>query len=102
LGAVLISLTGIFEHEHDWDEGLWPWHLARPLIGMGLAVVSVLILQAGILAVGATPQPQPTIPKNLLYYLVAFSVGYREQTFRELIKRLRAMKTANNLCSCVP
>jgi hypothetical protein len=88
LGAVLISLTGIFEHEHDWDEGLWPWHLARPLIGIALSVVSVLILQAGILAVGATPQAQPTVPKNLLYYLVAFMVGYREETFRELIKRL--------------
>jgi hypothetical protein len=29
--------------------------------------------------------PRPT---NLLYYLVAFLVGYREETFRELIKRL--------------
>lgn len=89
LGAVLISLTGIFEHEHDWDPGLWPWHLARPLIGVALGVVSVLILQAGILAVGSAPQPEPKdIPKNLLYYLVAFLVGYREETFRELIKRL--------------
>jgi hypothetical protein len=88
LGAVLISLTGVFEHKHDWDEELWPWHLARPLIGAALGVVSVLILQAGILAVGATPQPQPSIPKNLLYYLVAFMVGYREETFRQLIKRL--------------
>jgi len=50
LGAVLISLTGAFEHEHDWDEGYWPWHIARPLIGVGLGVVSVLIMQAGVLA----------------------------------------------------
>jgi hypothetical protein len=89
LGAVLISLTGVFEHEHDWDSGYWPWHLARPFVGIGLGVVSVLILQAGILAVGSSPPPQPkTIPANLLYYLVAFLVGYREETFRELIKRL--------------
>jgi len=89
LGAVVISLTGVFEHEHDWDEGFWPWHIARPLIGVALGVVSVLILQAGILAVGSTPHPQPTtMPANLLYYLVAFLVGYREETFRELIKRL--------------
>src|SRR5690349_5840322 len=32
LGAVLISLTGVFEHEHDWDASYWPWHVARPLI----------------------------------------------------------------------
>jgi hypothetical protein len=86
LGSVLISLTGVFEHEHDWDEGYWPWHIARPLIGVGLGVVSVLIMQAGVLAVGSAPQSDG--PKNLLYYLVAFLVGYREQTFRELIKRL--------------
>jgi hypothetical protein len=88
LGAVLISLTGVFEHEHDWDPGYWPWHLSRPLIGVGLGVVSVMILKAGILAVGSVPQPQQSVPTNLLYYLVAFLVGYREETFRELIKRL--------------
>jgi hypothetical protein len=89
LGAVLISLTGVFEHEHDWDSSYWPWHVARPLIGIAVGVVSVLILQAGILAVGSTPHPQPSaIPTNLLYYLIAFLVGYREETFRELIKRL--------------
>src|SRR2546421_2890608 len=57
LGAVLISLTGVFEHEHDWDASYWPWHVARPLIGVAVAVVSVLILQAGVLAVGSTPIP---------------------------------------------
>jgi outer membrane biosynthesis protein TonB len=147
LGAVLISLTGVFEHEHDWDASYWPWHVARPLVGVALGVVSVLILQAGVLAVGSTPiqpaasptptptatptpaptatpspkptstptatpaQPAPTqtptatptpspapqnqptnpkapVPTNLLYYLVAFLVGFREETFRELIKRL--------------
>jgi IPT/TIG domain len=87
LGAVLISLTGVFEHEHDWDASYWPWHVARPLVGVAVGVISVLILQAGVLAVGATPT-NTTVPKNLLYYLVAFLVGYREETFRELIKRL--------------
>ena len=90
LGAVLISLTGVFEHEHDWDSSYWPWHVARPLIGIGLGVVSVLIAKAGILAVGSTPSTggTSTTPTNLLYYLIAFLVGYREETFRELIKRL--------------
>jgi hypothetical protein len=169
LGAVLISLTGVFEHEHDWDASYWPWHVARPFIGAALGVVSVLILQAGVLAVGSTPikptptptpavstttstpagstttstpagstttstpagstttstpagstttstpagstttstpagsatkstpsgsptppepKPTPDVPTNLLYYLIAFLVGYREETFRELIKRL--------------
>jgi len=88
VGAVLISLTGVFEHEHDWDDNYWPWHVARPFIGASLGVVSVLIFKAGILAVGSTPSPSPSIPNNLLYYVMAFLVGYREETFRELIKRL--------------
>jgi len=146
LGAVLISLTGVFEHEHDWDVSYWPWHLSRPLIGTALGIVSVLILQAGVLSISATPEqkpagtqqasgspspqaagspspqatgsPQPqagsspqaqpssspsaqptsspksqtsgskTPANSLLYYLIAFLVGYREETFRELIKRL--------------
>jgi hypothetical protein len=89
LGAVLISLTGIVEHAHDWDPSYALWHLSRPLVGASLAVVAVLILQAGVLAIGSTPDASATPgPKNLLYYLVAFLVGYREETFRELIKRL--------------
>src|SRR5215472_12251819 len=59
LGAVLISLTGVFEHEHDWDVSYWPWHLSRPLIGTALGIVSVLILQAGVLSISATPEQKP-------------------------------------------
>jgi hypothetical protein len=89
LGAVLISLTGIVEHAGDWDPGFNLWHLSRPLVGAALAVVGVLIIQAGIIASGTPPSAAtPGVPKNLLYYLVAFLVGYREETFRELIKRL--------------
>lgn len=89
LGAVLISITGVVEHVSDWDPEFTLWHLSRPLIGASLAIVGVLILQAGILASGTQPASAPQgTPKNLLYYLVAFLVGYREVTFRELIKRL--------------
>ncbi len=88
LGAVLISLTGVVEHADDWNPEMYLWHLSRPLMGAALGVVGVLILQAGVLAAGAQPTAQTPGPKNLLYFLVAFLVGYREETFRELIKRL--------------
>ena len=89
LGAVLISLSGVFEHRDHWDRSYWTWHWSRPLVGANLGIVSFIIFQAGILAVGSTPTPAATAaPQNLLYYVIAFLVGYREESFRELIKRV--------------
>jgi hypothetical protein len=98
LGAVIISLSGVFNHRNDWDPSWALWHLTRPLIGIGLAIVAWLTFQAGVLAVGSVPAAPAlnatsaaqavTAPTNLLYYLIAFVVGYREQVFRELIKRV--------------
>ena len=87
LGAVVISLSGIFDHRTDWDPSWNYWHYTRPLIGVTLAIISVVIFQSGILAVGSRPTLKDGAPSNLLYYLIAFVVGYREEVFRELIKR---------------
>jgi len=86
LGAVLISLVGIFEHPLGWNRGHAQWHWARPLVGASFAVVSVMILQAGIISIGSDPHKPGA--SSVLYYIVGFVVGYREETFRELIKRL--------------
>ena len=98
LGAVIISLSGVFDHRNDWDPTWALWHFTRPLIGISLAIIAWLTFQAGILAVGSVPGPPAanpenptqivTAPTNLLYYLIAFVVGYREAVFRELIKRV--------------
>lgn len=92
LGAVLISLTGVFEHRADWLPSWKYWHWARPFVGATVGVVAVLIFQAGILAVGESVTPDDTNQNqettNILYYLIAFLVGYREAAFREMIKRL--------------
>lgn len=93
LGAVLISLAAVFDFPGKaWDPHWELWHYTRPLIGATFAAISVLIFQAGIVSIGSDPTPggakTSSIPKDLAYYLVAFLVGYRETTFRELIKRL--------------
>ena len=91
LGAVAIGLQGIFNHRHDWDSGYNLWHIARPLVGIVLAVVATLIFDAGVLATG---NPRPPIAAanaptdNIIFYLVAFIVGYREEVFRGLLQRL--------------
>jgi IPT/TIG domain len=91
VGAALLSLTAVFDHRgRDWNAAFCYWHWARPLVGAIVGTVSVLIFQSGILAVGGeTPnQAETATPKNILFYLVAFVVGYREDAFRQLIKRL--------------
>jgi hypothetical protein len=94
LGAVVISLSGAFDHRSDWDPSWNLWHFTRPFIGVSLAIISWLIFEAGILAVGSNPTPTgsppatATSPKNLLYFLIAFIVGYREEIFRDLIKKV--------------
>jgi|SRR5579862_1316590 len=95
LGAVIISMTGVLEHSHDWADSYAFWHWSRPFIGASLGLISVLIFQAGILAVGISPTAAPAagataapVTRNLLYYVIAFLVGYREETFRLLAKRV--------------
>jgi hypothetical protein len=85
LGAVLISLAGVFEHAKDWDTSFRYWHWSRPVVGSAFAVVAVLIFQSGVLAAGS--QISKGSGENLLY-IIGFLVGFREETFRELIKRV--------------
>lgn len=88
LGGVMISLAGVFEHRADWDSAFWPWHISRPLVGALVAVVAVLAFQSGVLAINATPPDSNSNTAFLFYYLISFVVGYREETFRLLIKRV--------------
>jgi len=88
LGAVTVSFDGMVRHRHDWDAGMNLWHAIRPAIGAIVGAVSYLIFLLVVEA--ATTQPV-TIHGQLIYFLVAFLVGYREETFRALIKRATDM-----------
>jgi len=89
LGGVLISLVGIHEHRYDWDRRYWTWYLARPMVGAFVAVLAVLIFQSGVLAIGVDPSKSQTSgPKDLFYYVIAFATGYREDAFRNLLRKV--------------
>jgi hypothetical protein len=90
IGAVLLSLSAVFEHRDDWKASIAPWYWARPIFGVFMASFGVLVFQAGVLAVGRDLKPAPgaTNTQNLFYYVLAFIVGYREETARTLIKRV--------------
>lgn len=93
LGGITISIVGVATHTHDWNRQMYGyWHLARPLLGMLTGTVAVLIILFVIKGVSGSPIPagretyQPT--GIAVLFVLAFVVGYREETFRELIKRV--------------
>jgi RsiW-degrading membrane proteinase PrsW (M82 family) len=82
-GAVTASLYGVFFHNNNWDQSYNHWHISRPLLGAVLGMVAYLIFVVVIDATGV----QAKTSGNLVYYVVAFLVGYREETFHGLIQR---------------
>jgi hypothetical protein len=88
LGAVMISLYGVFDWNRQWDARWNYWHAARPLVGATFAVIAFLIFIGIINATGAQATIRATNARdNLPYLVLAFIVGFREQTFRALLQR---------------
>jgi len=95
LGAVTISLEGVFLWNNQWDRKYNYWHIGRPLFGAVLGIVAFFLFVVIGAAAGTPPKfldgtvPLEKIPLKdfIIYYVVAFLVGYREETFRDLIKR---------------
>jgi hypothetical protein len=83
VGGALISLTGTFMHRFRWDHSYDYWHYARPWVGAVIGSVGVLILIAIVQASTTTTTPI----EGFALYVVAFILGYRESTFRQLITR---------------
>lgn len=89
LGAVSISLKGVFDHNNAWDSRWNYWHIARPLTGAVLGTIGYLIFVTALSAsTGEATEVGSGENGALIAYLIGFLVGYREETFRELIKRL--------------
>lgn len=93
LGGSTISIVGVATHTHDWNRQRYGyWHLARPLLGLINGTVAVLILLFVITGVSGSPIPsgeETYDPSGIaVLFVFSFVVGYREETFRELVKRV--------------
>lgn len=97
LGAVIISLEGVFAFaQRDWDPKFNFWHIGRPLFGAVLGIVAFFTYVMIVISSGSVPaflddvsKAKSYAPKDyIIYYIVAFLAGYREETFRELIRRV--------------
>lgn len=83
VGGTLISLTGVFKHADTWDPRLELWHWGRPLVGAFVGSIGALMF----LVIVDSAAAQPKNMNAAVFDVVAFLVGYREETFRSLIKR---------------
>lgn len=86
LGGITISLTGVFRHTDGWDSSYNLWHIARPVMGAITGSVGYLIFVAVVRPTGAVPSAHSTTGAAV-FDLVAFLVGYREEVFRELLRK---------------
>lgn len=84
LGGLLISLQGIFDYNHKWRDSYNYWHMLRPVLGAIMGTLGCLIFI--VLTEAATKDPSPVKP--VFYDVIALAVGYREESFRALLKRL--------------
>lgn len=88
-GAVMVSLSALRDNRNNWDPKWWYWHASRPLVGAITGTFAVLVIVAGIVAVQVStssgPLPQAS---KYVYYAIAFVIGYREASFRELLKEV--------------
>ncbi|MGB8385877.1 MAG: hypothetical protein WCG47_32340 [Dermatophilaceae bacterium] len=93
LGGATISLVGVVIHANDWDgPGYAFWHLARPLLGLISGSIAVLILLFVLKGIATDIIPDASREYSdggiAVLFTLAFVVGYREETFRELVKRV--------------
>jgi hypothetical protein len=84
LGGLLISLQGIFDYNRKWRNSYNYWHLVRPVLGAIMGTLGCLIFI--VLTEAATKRASPAKP--LFYDVLALAIGYREASFRALLKRL--------------
>jgi hypothetical protein len=88
LGAVFLSLQAVFSRSSTWDPNYNHWHIARPLVGGIVGIVSFYLLVLINTASGAPPKMAADKEANrIIYYVAAFLVGYRERIFRDLLAR---------------
>jgi hypothetical protein len=91
-GAVTISIYGVVDHSEGWQTKWNLWHTVRPVVGAILGTLAYLIFIGVIQATGTTPSSVASTKSTSIvlvtYLVIAFVVGFREETFRALVQRV--------------
>lgn len=86
LGALTANFGDIARRADRWNPHLVPWFIVRPVTGAAFGAFGYLIYQTVVQAT-VTDAPDPSRP-GILGYVIAFILGYREEMFRDLLKRV--------------
>jgi hypothetical protein len=89
VGAIIASFSDIARNADRWNPRRAIWFAVRPLTGAAFGAIGYLIYYTIIqLSVAERAQMQGPETPTILGYVVAFTLGYREELFRELLKRV--------------
>lgn len=99
LGGVTISLMGTAKHSRDWDDTWNLWHALRPFLGAVAGSVAFLIVVIVLRLAGgmedADERLQLTPVSVGLFFVIAFSVGFRDKLFLDLLSKVVSVLFAN-------
>jgi hypothetical protein len=86
----MANLSGIRQDSAKWNPHQAKWYVTRPLIGAIFGAIGYLIyiaiVQASITTTSS--EKQAHAGPSILGYVIAFTLGYREETFRDLLQRV--------------
>ncbi|MFZ0996349.1 MAG: hypothetical protein WAO09_10310 [Candidatus Dormiibacterota bacterium] len=87
IGAVMVSLYGIFLYNQKWDTSYNYWHYCRPLFGAVTGSIGALMYLV-LLHLGSSSS---VTVNPLTFYVVAFVLGFADKSFMQLLQNVTAV-----------
>jgi len=87
VGGVLSGLGGVYFYNRRWDPSYDYWHYSRPLVGAVVGGIGSLLFYVSI-SVGTK---NAVVPNALTFDAVAFVLGFADDAFRDLIKKVTTL-----------
>lgn len=86
-GAVLAGLGGVYFHNREWNHAYDFWHYSRPFVGAVVGGVGALLYYVSV-SIGTKTE---VTPNTLTFDAVAFILGFADDAFRELIRKVTTL-----------
>jgi hypothetical protein len=90
VGGVVANIETVIRFGNRWNPALVPWYIARPFTAAVFSGIGYVIFVTLVLASvrGGADISELDRPATALGYVIAFTLGFREELFRELLKRV--------------